>query len=50
MRRPSGVRLAAEVRHQSVLIARDPGPLIGYTVMGLLLIAATRPLAELETT
>ena len=44
MRRPSGVRLAAEVRHQSVLIARDPGPLIGYTVMGLLLIAATRPL------
>src|ERR1700722_5224544 len=42
--RPSGVRLAAEVRHQSVLIARDPGPLIGYTVMGLLLITATRPL------
>jgi ABC-2 type transport system permease protein len=44
MSRPSGVRLAAEVRHQSVLIARDPGPLIGYTVMGLLLITATRPL------
>jgi ABC-2 type transport system permease protein len=44
MNRPSGVRLAAEVRHQSVLIARDPGPLIGYTVMGLLLITATRPL------
>ena len=44
MRRPSGVRLAAEVRHQAVLIARDPGPLIGYTVMGLLLITATRPL------
>jgi ABC-2 type transport system permease protein len=42
--RPSGVRLAAEIRHQSVLIARDPGPLIGYTVMGLLLITATRPL------
>ena len=44
MSRPSGVRLAAEVRHQSVLIARDPGPLIGYTIMGLLLISATRPL------
>jgi ABC-2 type transport system permease protein len=44
MSRPSGVRLAAEVRHQSVLIARDPGPLIGYTLMGLLLITATRPL------
>src|SRR6202522_983365 len=44
MRRPSGVRLAAEVRHQSVLIARDPGPLTGYTVMGVLLITATRPL------
>ena len=44
MSRPSGVRLAAEVRHQSVLIARDPGPLIGYTVMGVLLITATRPL------
>ena len=44
MRPPSGVRLAAEVRHQAALIARDPGPLIGYTVMGLLLITATRPL------
>ena len=44
MRPPSGVRLAAEVRHQGTLIARDPGPLIGYTVMGLLLITSTRPL------
>jgi ABC-2 type transport system permease protein len=41
---PSAVRLAAEVRHQGTLLARDPGPLIGYTVMGLLLITATRPL------
>jgi ABC-2 type transport system permease protein len=41
---PSTVRLAAEIRHQSTLLARDPGPLIGYTVMGLLLITATRPL------
>ena len=39
-----GIRLAAEVRHQTILIARDPGPMIGYLVMGLLLITATRPL------
>jgi ABC-2 type transport system permease protein len=44
MRRASGIRLAAEVRHQSVLIARDPGPMIGYVVMGLLLITVLRPL------
>jgi ABC-2 type transport system permease protein len=42
--RLAGVRLAAEVRHQTILIARDPGPMIGYLVMGLLLITATRPL------
>jgi ABC-2 type transport system permease protein len=44
MSRLRGVRLAAEVRHQTILLARDPGPMIGYLVMGLLLIAATRPL------
>ena len=44
MSRRPGVRLAAEVRHQTILLARDPGPMIGYLVMGLLLIAATRPL------
>ena len=44
MRPPSAVRLAAEIRQQAALLARDPGPLIGYTVMGLLLITATRPL------
>ncbi len=44
MNRLPGVRLAAAVRHQTVLIARDPGPMIGYAVMGLLLITATRPL------
>jgi ABC-2 type transport system permease protein len=44
MSRRPGVRLAAEVRHQTTLLARDPGPMIGYLVMGLLLIAATRPL------
>ena len=44
MSRPPGVRLAAEVRHQTILLARDPGPMIGYLVMGLLLIAVTRPL------
>jgi ABC-2 type transport system permease protein len=38
------VRLAAEVRHQAILLARDPGPMIGYLVMGLLLITVTRPL------
>jgi len=37
-------RMAAVTRHQAVLLARDPGPLIGYTVMGLLLMTATRPL------
>ena len=37
-------RLAAEIRHQTVLLARDPGPMIGYLVMGLLLITVTRPL------
>jgi ABC-2 type transport system permease protein len=41
---PGRVRLGAEIRHQSVLLARDPGPLIGYTVMPLLLIAVLRPL------
>jgi ABC-2 type transport system permease protein len=40
----AGVRLAAEVRHQAILLARDPGPMIGYLVMGLLLITVTRPL------
>jgi ABC-2 type transport system permease protein len=44
MSRLPGVRLAAEVRHQTILLARDPGPMIGYLIMGLLLIAATRPL------
>ena len=44
MNRLPGVRLAAEVRHQGALIARDPGPMIGYAVMGLLLITVTRPL------
>jgi ABC-2 type transport system permease protein len=40
----SRTRLGAEIRHQAVLLARDPGPMIGYAVMGLLLITATRPL------
>jgi ABC-2 type transport system permease protein len=44
MNRLPGIRLAAEIRHQTVLIARDPGPMIGYAVMGLLLITVTRPL------
>jgi ABC-2 type transport system permease protein len=44
MTRSARTRLAAEVRHQTVLIARDPGPMIGYIVMGLLLISVLRPL------
>jgi ABC-2 type transport system permease protein len=35
--------LIAALRHQSVLLARDPGPFIGYTVMPLLLITVLRP-------
>jgi ABC-2 type transport system permease protein len=41
-RRPNA--LLAEVRHQSALLVRDPGPFIGYTVMPLLLITVLRPL------
>jgi ABC-2 type transport system permease protein len=50
MRRPASVRFRAEVRHQALLIARDPAPMIGYAVMGLLLISVLRPLyASLDT-
>src|SRR3984957_18948552 len=50
MTRPSSVRVRAEVRHQCLLIARDPGPMIGYAVMGLLLISVLRPLyASVDT-
>lgn len=41
---PTTTRIAAVTRHQAVLLARDPGPIIGYTVMGLLLMTVTRPL------
>jgi len=44
MRRPSSIRLEAEMRHQCLLIARDPGPMIGYAVMGLLLMSVLKPL------
>jgi ABC-2 type transport system permease protein len=37
-------RLRAEIRHQATLLARDPGPMIGYAFMGILLITVTRPL------
>jgi ABC-2 type transport system permease protein len=40
----SRTRLWAEIRHQVTLLARDPGPMIGYVVMGLLLITVARPL------
>jgi len=42
--RAAAARIAVLARHQAVLLARDPGPMIGYTVMGLLLMTATRPL------
>jgi ABC-2 type transport system permease protein len=45
-RRVVGIRLGAEVRHQSVLLARDPGPMIGYVVMAMLLITVTRPMYD----
>jgi ABC-2 type transport system permease protein len=34
----------SHVRHQTILLARDPGALIGYTLMPLLLIAVLRPM------
>jgi len=40
------IRLAAQVRHQGILLLREPGPLIGYTVMPLLLIAVLRPMFQ----
>ena len=43
-RRRSPSALVAEFRHQSALLARDPGPFIGYTVMPLLLMTVLRPL------
>ena len=43
-RQRSLVALIAEARHQSLLLVRDPGPFVGYTVMPLLLITVLRPL------
>jgi ABC-2 type transport system permease protein len=34
------------MRHEAVLLARSPGPLIGYTVMPVLLMTVLRPLLE----
>lgn len=42
----TSTRIRAEVRHQTVLLLRDPGPMIGYAVMGILLIVVTRPMYE----
>jgi ABC-2 type transport system permease protein len=39
-----GIRLGAEVRHQAVLLSRDPGPMVAYVFMALLLITVTRPM------
>jgi ABC-2 type transport system permease protein len=38
------IRLGAVVRHQVTLIARDPGPMLGYVIMGILLITVNRGL------
>ena len=42
----AGRRIAALVRHETLLLARAPGPLIGYTVMPLLLMTVLRPMLE----
>ena len=39
-------RIAALVRHEAILLARAPGPLIGYTVMPVLLMTVLRPMLE----
>ena len=39
-----GGRLSAIVRHNMVLLSRDPGQIFGYTVMPLLLMIALRPI------
>jgi ABC-2 type transport system permease protein len=42
----TAARLAALMRHEATLLARSPGPLIGYTVMPLLLMTVLRPMLE----
>jgi ABC-2 type transport system permease protein len=44
--RSARCRIAALVRHEAILLARAPGPLIGYTVMPLLLMTVLRPMLE----
>jgi len=39
-------RIGALFRHEAILLARAPGPLIGYTVMPLLLMTVLRPMLE----
>jgi ABC-2 type transport system permease protein len=39
-------RITALVRHEAILLARAPGPLIGYTVMPMLLMTVLRPMLE----
>lgn len=39
-------RIGALVRHEAILLARAPGPLIGYTVMPVLLMTVLRPMLE----
>jgi ABC-2 type transport system permease protein len=46
---PACVRVAALVRHEARLLARAPGPLIGYTIVPLVLMSVLRPMLELLT-
>lgn len=43
------VRVAALVRHEARLLARAPGPIIGYTFVPLVLMTVLRPMLELLT-
>lgn len=42
----TAARLTALMRHEAILLARSPGPLIGYTVMPLLLMTVLQPMLE----
>lgn len=39
-------RLVALIRHETILLARSPGPLVGYTIMPLLLMTVLRPMLD----
>jgi ABC-2 type transport system permease protein len=47
VRPPAGARLVAVVRHQSALLYADPGPLIAFMVIPLVLVSVIRPMMTL---